>query len=219
MAFHISPKNGEPRPCKAATPASCPVGGEHFADQNEAKTFAESKLSNEYEAATTLSRKVDLTQLEAMEQTPDGRYSIEPGEYYVICSETIDLPEDRDSTTEDLSKAIFDPSLGTDNRRNRMIGGYIGKEPIYTVMEFWSGVSNSFVTPKLYDALTRRGFRLVPGEEKPAVIEFTKATTLGSMVVDESSEDAEYGWLEIGDKKVDFFNGEDSIVLADRTVV
>lgn len=219
MAFHISPKNGEPRPCKAATPESCPVGGEHFSDQKEAQSFAEQKLSNEYETAATLSRKVDLTHLEPMEKTIDGRYAIEPGEYYIVCSETIDLPEGLEPIPADLSKAIFDPSLGTDNRANTMIGGYVGKEPIYTVYESWSGVSNSFVTPKLYDALTKRGLKLVPDGEKPSVIEFTKATTLGGMVMDETSEDAEYGYLEIGDKKVDFLNGEDSIILAERTVI
>lgn len=219
MAFHISPRRGEALPCKAATPESCPVGGEHFSDQTEAQSFAEDKLSKEYQSAATLSRKVDLTQLEPMERTPEGRYPIEAGEYYVICSETIDLPEGLEPIPADLSKAIFDPSLGADNRRDQMVGGYIGKEPIYTIMEHWSGVSNSFVTPKLYDALTRRGLKLVPDGEKPAVIEFTKATTVGAMVVDDTSDDAEYGWLEIGDKKVDFLNGEDSIVLADRTVI
>lgn len=219
MAFHISPRSGEPRPCKASTPESCPVGGEHFTDQKEAQSFAEDKLSNEYETAATLSRKVDLTQLESMAKTADGRYAIEPGEYYVICSETIDLPEGLEPIPEDLSKAIFDPSLGTDDRTDRMIGGYIGKEPIYTVMEHWSGVSNSFVTPRLYEALTRKGLKLVPDGEKPAIVEITKPTTLGALVVDETSDDAEYGWLEVGDKKVDFFNAEDSIILAEKTVI
>jgi hypothetical protein len=219
VAFHISPASGEPRPCKAATPDSCPVGGEHFTDQKEAQSFAEDKLANEYEAAATHSRKVDLSQLESMKKQPDGRYAIEPGEYYVICSESIELPEGLEPIPADISKAIFDPSLGTDNRANTMIGGYIGKEPIYTIVEKWSGVANSFVTPKLYDAMTKRGLKLVPDGEKPPVLEITKPTTLGGMVVDDSSEDEEYGFLEIGDKKVDFINGEDSIALAERTVI
>lgn len=219
MAFHISPASGEPRPCKAATPDSCPVGGEHFNDQKEAQTFSEQKLANEYEASTTLSRKVDLTQLEPMERLPNGRYAIEPGEYYIVCSESIELDPEAEPISEDLSRAFYNPSGGLDDRANTMIGGYIGKEPIYTVYESWSGVSNSFVTPKLYDALNRRGMKFVPDGEKPSVIEFTKATTLGGMVLDDSSDDEEYGFLEIGDRKVDFVNGEDSILLAERTIV
>ena len=219
MAFHISPTSGEPRPCKAATPESCPVGGEHFTDQKEAQSFAEDKLANEYEAAKTLSRKVDLTQLETMERTADGRYAIEPGEYYVICSESIVLPEGLEPIPEDLSRAIFNPSGGLDDRANTMIGGYIGKEPIYTVYESWSGVANSFVTPKLYDALTRRGLTLVPEGEKPPVVEITKSTTLGKVNSDETAPIEEYGMLEVGDQKIDFFNQDDSIIMSERTVI
>lgn len=219
MAFHISPKNGEPRPCKAATPESCPVGGEHFSDQKEAQSFAEEKLSAEYDAATALSRKVDLTHLEPMERTTEGRYPIEAGEYYVICSESIEVDPEAEQIPEDLSRAIYNPSGGLDERANTMIGGYIGKEPIYSVYESWSGVSNSFVTPKLYDALTRRGMKLVPDGEKPAIVEITKRTTLGRVISDETAPIEEYGMLEVGDKKIDFFNQDDSIIMSERTVI
>lgn len=219
LSFHISPKDGQPRACRAATPESCPVGGEHFLDKDKAQTFAETKLASEYGTTESVSRKIDLSQFEAMEKLPNGRYAIEPGEYYIICSEAVEVDEAAEPVPEDLSKAIYNPSNGTDNRANTMVGGYIGKEPIYTVVEGWSGVANSFVTPKLYDALTRRGMKFVPDGEKPAVIEFKKPTTLGGMVVDDSSDDEEYGFLEIGDKKVDFINAEDSIILSERTVI
>lgn len=221
MAFHISPRSGEPRPCRAATPESCPVGGDHFSDQKDAQVFAEEKLTKEYdESGKSLSRKVDLSRFEPMEKLPNGHYAIEPGEYYIVCSESVEMdPEFGEYVPDELSKAFYNPSVGTDDRANTMIGGYIGKEPIYTVVEGWSGVANSFVTPKLYDALTRRGLKLSPDDKKPSVIEFTKATTLGGMVIDDASEDEEYGFLEIGDKKVDFINGEDSILLSERTVI
>jgi hypothetical protein len=219
MAFHISPKDGQPRPCKAATPESCPVGGEHFADKAEAQSFAETKLASEYESAKSLSRKVDLSQFESMEKLPDGRYAIEPGEYYVICSEGVEIDPSAEKIPEDLSKAIYNPSNGTDNRANTMVGGYIGKEPIYTVVEGWSGVANSFVSPKLYDALTRRGMKFVPDGEKPPVVAIMKPTTLGGVSADESADSEDYGFLEIGDKKVDLFNEADSIILSERTVI
>lgn len=220
MAFHISPRSGEPRPCKAATPESCPVGGEHFTDQKEAQSFAEERLTKEYKSGKSLSRKVDLSRFEPMDKLPNGRYTIEPGEYYVINSECIEMdPEFGEEVPEDLEKALRDPSGGVDTRNNAMVGGYIGKEPIYTVVEGWSGVANSFVTPKLYDAMRRRGLKLVPDGEKPPVVEITTPTTLGNIDLDESADIKDYGLLEVGDKKIDFLNTDESILLAERTVI
>lgn len=214
MAFHISPKDGQPRPCKAATPESCPVGGDHFDSKETAQSAAGAKLASEYNATGSLSKKVDFTKREPMQQLPDGRYAVDPGEYYVVNDEEMEASDDE---SEAAIEAVVDPN-DNDTWANKMRGGFIDGEPVYSSREHWSGVSVSFITPKLYKALKKRGVEFT-GEGKPPVVVFTKPTTLGAVNGEPDEDNPDYGFMEVGDKKVDLFQGDDSILLSKRTVI
>lgn len=221
MAFHISDKDGQPRQCKAATPEACPVGGEHFTDQGKAQEAADSKLASEYTPTSTLSKKVDFTNRTAMERLPDGKYSIPAGEYYVLNSEAMEF-KDFKGDADAAYGAITDPSNGNDKRNMAMVGGVVDGEPVYTSTEHWSGVSNSLITPKLYESLIKKGMKYEnAGDERPPVLVLEEPTTIGSVGNngDENSDDYDYGYLELGDQRVDLFNAENSIMLSERTVI
>lgn len=221
MAFHISDKDGQPRQCKAATPEACPVGGEHFDSKDSAQTAADTKLANEYDATKSLSNKVDFSNRAPMERLADGRYTIVPGEYYVLNSEGMNFDDYRGASSTAYD-AIMDPSNGNDNRNMAMVGGMIDGEPVYTSSEHWSGVSNSFVSAKLYESLVKKGMRYDnAGIEQPPVVVFKEPTTIGSVGTngDEDSDDYDYGYLEIGDKRVDLFNEDNAIMFSQRTVI
>lgn len=214
MAFHISPKDGQPRPCKAATPESCPVGGEHFDSKETAQSTADAKLASEYSTTGSLSRKVDFTKREPMQKLPDGRYAVEPGEYYIVNDENMDGSDDESRAA---IEAVVDPN-DDDTWANKMRGGYIDGEPVYATREHWSGVSNCFVTPKLYESLVKKGVTF-PYGDKPPVVVFTKPTTLGAVDGNPNEDNPDYGLMEVGDKKVDLFYGDDSIIQSERTVI
>lgn len=215
MAFHISDKDGQPKPCKASTPESCPVGGEHYDNKERAQSFADEKLASEYSHTSTFSKKIDFSKREPMQPTENGRYEIAPGEYYVINSEAMDFDEYAGSS--ELREAVTDPSIGADARTDTMIGGNVGGEPVYSVKEGWSGVSNAIVTPKLYDALVKKGMNYSGG--KPPVVVFTEPTTLGAVDGSPEFDNNDYGMMEVGNDKIDLFQGKNSIVLSERTVI
>lgn len=221
MAFHISDKDGQPRPCKASTPESCPVGGEHYDSKETAQVAADNKLASEYNPTATLSNKVDFTKRVPMERLPDGRYPIAAGEYYVLNSEAMDFDNYRDASNAAYD-AIIDPSNGNDKRNMTMVGGMVDGEPVYTASEHWSGVSNSFVSAKLYESLVKKGMRYNnAGIKHPPVVVFNEPTTIGAVGTngDEDSDDYDYGYLEIGDQRVDLFNENNSIMFSQRTVI
>jgi hypothetical protein len=228
MAFHISDKDGQPRPCKAASPATCPVGGEHFADKEKAQGAADEKLASEYSVTNTLSKKpkgVDFTKRAPMESFDDGSYPIAAGEYYIVSSESLNFEDDEyDEAHEELVNAVTTPGDGTDRRDKAMIGALIDGEPVYTAMDHESGISNSFVTPKVYKALVAAGMKYdaMWGGKPPSVVVFKEDTTLGSVGStgdDEDDPDYDYGWLEVGDQRIDLFNAENSLMHAGRTVI
>lgn len=161
------------------------------------------------------SNNIDFSNRVPMKPLPNGRYAIEPGEYYVVNSESL-----RTESPEDwkISEAIFDPSNDTDTWANKMVGGYIDGEPVYSTREHWSGVSNSFISKKLYDFLVDRGIEN-PAVNTPSVIVFTKPTTLGNVNGEPYEDNPDYGFMEVGEKKVDLFYGDDSIVRSERTVI
>lgn len=159
---------------------------------------------------------IDFTNRLPMKPLPNGRYAIEPGEYYVVNGEAMEFPSGDEYI--DIRDAIEDPSVETDAFVNKMVGGRIDGEPLYTTVEGWSCVSNTIMTPKLYDALIQKGMEYTGGD-KPAVIVFTKPTTLGKVDGEPYEDNPDYGTMEVGDKKVDLFYGDDSIVLSERTVI
>lgn len=164
---------------------------------------------------TNSANNIDFTNRVPMKPLPNGRYAIEPGEYYVVNDEALWSSDD---ASRSAIEAVVDPSNDTDTWANKMRGGFIDGEPVYATREHWSGVSNCFVTPKLYDALIQKGVKYTAGD-KPAVIVFTKPTTLGAVNGEPYEDNPDYGFMEVGDKKVDLFYGEDSIVLSERTVI
>lgn len=215
MVFDISDKDDSSRPRKETNPGLHPFGEHDSPYRAESQFPAAAKNTDEFKSTWRTEEVVDFSKCEPMKMLADGRYAVVPGEYYIVSSESIDFANPDDSVIYD---AILDPSIDTDTRPNQMIGGYIGGEPVYSTREGWSGVSNTFMSKKLYDALVKRGMKYT-ADGSPSVIVFTKPTTLGAVNGDATEGNSDYGMMEVGDRKVNLFSGDGSIVLSDRTVI
>lgn len=121
--YHIRPESNRPNICHAQTPDACPIKdsdgnpGQHFEDKAEAKLYAETKMTKELGATTTLTKSSEQDKLKQNKRTQRAiLQKIEKNE-----SKISELQEQSRLSLDIREKRDFDDQISAVERENERL--------------------------------------------------------------------------------------------------